>query len=153
MSVRGQRIPLGVLLLVALVAGLWALLAPRSFYDSFPGGSGLHWVSADGPYNRHLVSDVGSMYLALAALTVAALARPALARLAGVVWLVFSVPHWLYHSAHLGLYGTRDQVLNEVALVTVVLAAVLLCVPRDRWVGRRAPAAATAPAAPAAPRG
>ena len=133
---------LGVLLLISLVTGLWALLAPRSFYDSFPGGSGLHWVSADGPYNRHLVSDVGSMYLALAALTVAALGRPASARLAGVVWLVFSVPHWLYHSAHLGLYGTRDQVLNEVALVAVVLLAALLCVPRDRWVGGRAPAAA-----------
>ena len=72
---------LGVLLLIALVIGLWALLAPRSFYDSFPGGNGMHWVSADGPYNRHLVSDVGSMYLALAALTVAALGRPASARL------------------------------------------------------------------------
>jgi hypothetical protein len=35
-----------------------------------------------------------------------------------------------------GLYGTRDQVLDEVALVA------LLCVSRDRWVGGRAPAAA-----------
>ena len=140
MNLRGQRITLGVLLLVALVAGLWALLAPRSFYDSFPTSS-MHWVATDGPYNRHLLSDVGSMYLALAALTVAALARPALARLAGIVWLVFSVPHWIYHSAHLGLYGTRDQVLNEVALVAVVLLAALLCVPVNRWVGASAPAA------------
>jgi hypothetical protein len=138
MSVRGQRIALGVLLVVALVTGLWALLAPRSFYDSFPTGS-MHWVATDGPYNQHLISDVGSMYLALAALTVAALARPALARLAGVVWLVFSVPHWIYHSAHLGLYGPRDQVLNEVALVAVVVLAALLCVPRRRWVGAAAP--------------
>ena len=127
-----------MLLLVALSVGLWALLAPRSFYDSFPSSS-LHWVASDGPYNRHLISDVGSMYLALAALTIAALARPATARLAGVVWLVFSVPHWLYHSAHLGLYGTRDQVLNEVALLAVVLLAALLCVPRGRWAGRPAP--------------
>ena len=101
---------LGTLLLISLLTGLWALLAPRSFYDSFPGGSGLHWVAADGPYNRHLV---------------------------------FSVPHWLYHSAHLGLYGARDQVLNEVGLVAVVLLAALLCVPRDRWVGGRARAAET----------
>lgn len=125
---------LGVLLVVAAVAGLWALLAPWSFYDDFPTSS-MHWVATDGPYNRHLVSDVGSFYLALGALTVAALVRPALARLAGVVWLVFSVPHWLYHSAHLGLYGTRDQVLNEVALVGVVVLAALLCVPVNRWVG------------------
>jgi hypothetical protein len=133
MSVRGQRIVLSVLLVVAAVAGLWALLAPRSFYDDFPT-SAMHWVATDGPYNRHLVSDVGSFYLAMTALTVAALARPALARLAGVVWLAFSVPHWLYHSAHLGLYGTRDQVLNEVALVGVVILAALLCVPVNRWV-------------------
>ena len=129
---------LGVLLVVAAVIGLWALLAPRSFYDDFPTSS-MHWVATDGPYNRHLVSDVGSLYLALAALTVAALARPALARLAGVVWLVFSVPHWLYHSAHLGIYGTRDQVLNEVGLVGVVLLAALLCVPANRWIGAPAP--------------
>ncbi len=125
---------LSVLLVVAAVAGLWALLAPRWFYDDFPTSS-MHWVATDGPYNRHLVSDVGSFYLALGALTVAALARPALSRLAGVVWLVFSVPHWLYHSAHLGLYGTRDQVLNEVTLVGVVILAALLCVPVNRWVG------------------
>jgi hypothetical protein len=138
MSIRGQRIALGVLLLVALGVGLWALPAPRSFYDSFPTSS-LHWVATDGPYNRHLVTDVGSLYLALAALTIAALARPALARLTGVVWLVFSVPHWLYHSAHLDLYGTRDKVLNEVALLAVVALAALLCVPRGRWVGTPAP--------------
>ena len=134
MSVRGQRIALGVLLLVGLVIGLWALLAPRSFYDSFPTSS-MRWVATDGPYNRHLISDVGSLYLALAALTIAALAR-----LAGVVWLVFSVPHWIYHSAHLGLYGTRDQVLNEVALVGVVIVAALLCVPPNRWVSAPDPA-------------
>jgi hypothetical protein len=138
MSVRGQRIVLGVLLVVAAAVGLWALVAPRPFYDDFPTSS-MHWVASDGPYNRHLVSDVGSLYLALAALTVAALARPALARLAGLVWLVFSVPHWLYHSAHLGNYGTRDQVLNEVALVGVVILAALLCVPADRWAGAPAP--------------
>lgn len=142
MSVRGQRIALGVLLVVAAVTGLWALLAPRSFYDGFPTSS-MHWVATDGPYNRHLVSDVGSLYLALAALTVAALARPALARLTGIVWLVFSVPHWLYHSAHLGIYGTRDQVLNEVGLAGVVVLAALLCVPVNRWVGAPAPVDAT----------
>jgi hypothetical protein len=139
MSVRGQRIALGVLLVVALAIGLWALLAPRSFYDDFPTSS-MRWVATDGPYNRHLISDVGSLYLALGALTVAALARPALARLAGVVWLVFSVPHWIYHSAHLGPYGTRDQVLNEVSLVGVVILAALLCVPVKRWVGAPTPA-------------
>ena len=45
-----------------------------------------------------------------------------------------------------GPYGTCDQVLDEVALVAAVLLAALLCVPRDRWVGGRAPAAEAAEA-------
>ena len=144
MSVRGQRIVLGVLLLISLVIGLWALLAPRSFYDSFPGGNrpalGLRRRAvqpAPGQRRGIDVPGAGGAHRRRA--------RPAgLARLAGAVWLVFSVPHWLYHSTHLGLYGTRDQALNEVGLVAVVLLAALLCVPRDRWVGGRAPAAETA---------
>ena len=65
----------GLLVLTAsgLVVGAWALLAPRSFYDSFPGiGSG--WVHPSGPYNEHLVTDVGAAYLALAAASLLALA-------------------------------------------------------------------------------
>ncbi len=46
--------------------GAWAALAPRSFYDDFPGG-GRHWVAVDGPFNEHLVRDVGTLNLALAA--------------------------------------------------------------------------------------
>ena len=40
------------------VVGLWAAVAPQSFYDDFPG-AGRHWVAVDGPYNEHLVRDVG----------------------------------------------------------------------------------------------
>jgi hypothetical protein len=132
MTLRGQRIVLGLLLLVGLSTGLWAVLAPRSFYDSFPTSS-MHWVASDGPYNRHLIVDLGSMYLALATLVAGALLRPAVTRLAGLVFLVFSVPHWLYHTTHLDPYATRDRVINEVGLVAVIVLAALLCVPRDRW--------------------
>jgi hypothetical protein len=34
--------------------------------------------------------------------------------------------------------GGRDQVLNEVALLGVVVLAALLCVPRNRWVAEPA---------------
>jgi hypothetical protein len=132
MSLRGQRIVLLILLIIATVPGLWAALAPESFYDSFPG-AGMHWVAADGPYNRHLITDVGAMYLALVVVTAGALRRPEWVRLAAAAWLAFGVPHWLYHSAHLGLYGPRDQVLNEVALAGAVVLALLILVPTDRW--------------------
>ena len=43
--------------LVQLFDGLYALLAPRSFFDSFPLGRG--WVEALPAYNEHLTRDVG----------------------------------------------------------------------------------------------
>src|SRR3954452_9202699 len=94
--------------LLAIVAvgyagvGLWAALAPRSFYDDFPGG-GRHWVSPDGPFNEHLVRDVGTLNLALMALALAALVRPGryLVQVAAGATLVNSLPHLLYHAAHL----------------------------------------------------
>ncbi len=54
-----QRVVAVVLAASGLYAGLWAATTPRSFYDSFLG---LHraWVSVDGPFNEHLVRDVGA---------------------------------------------------------------------------------------------
>ena len=46
---------------------VWILIAPRGFYDTFPGG-GVHWVSALPPYNEHLERDFGATSLALAVL-------------------------------------------------------------------------------------
>ena len=123
-----------LLLLTGLSTGLWALVAPSSFYESFPTRS-MHWVASDGPYNRHLIVDLGSLYLALATVAVGALVRPEATRLAGLAFLVFAVPHWLYHTTHLDPYTTRDRWLNEAGLVAVVLLAALLCVPRNRWTG------------------
>lgn len=59
----------GLLLLAAsaLTVGLWTLLVPRSFYDDCPL-PGRNWVSALGPYNEHLVRDVGALNLALGVL-------------------------------------------------------------------------------------
>jgi hypothetical protein len=57
------------------VLGSWALLAPRSFYDDFPG-LGRSWIAVDGPFNEHLIRDVGALNLALLVLVVAAAWRP-----------------------------------------------------------------------------
>ena len=67
----------------------------------------------DGPYNEHLVRDFGAMNLALAAVTLAALyygsrRRP---RAAAIGWLVFSIPHAMYHFRHLSALrdGRQDR--------------------------------------------
>lgn len=92
------RIALGFLAVIALQIGVWAVAAPRSFYDNFPG-LGRTWVNIDGPYNEHLIRDVGALNLALLVLLIAAavtLSRQIIivAALASLTW---GVPHLVYH--------------------------------------------------------
>lgn len=133
MTTRTHRAILLILAVTGAIVGIWATGWPRGFYDAFPGFD-RHWVSMDGPYNAHLVRDVGAAYLALTALSLCAWrnALPALVRAAGVAWLVFGALHLAYHLGHLGMYGTSDKILNVVALGgSVVLAAALLIPARD----------------------
>jgi nucleoside-diphosphate-sugar epimerase len=128
LTARLVRPVLVVLAASALQLGLWAALAPTSFYEDFPG-FGRTWVAVDGPYNEHLVRDFGQLNLAMAALLIAALLRPEryLVRVAALASLLFAVPHLLYHATHLDVYDTSDQVANMVLLpVAVVLPAILV---------------------------
>jgi len=120
---------LTLLALVGLVVGFWAAVLPESFYSDFPGIRP-GWVSLDGPYNEHLVRDVGAMFLALGAVSVGAILvrTTTVARLAGVAWLVFSVPHAIYHLTHLHVFQPLDRVMNAVALPALVLLALVVVV-------------------------
>ncbi|MFF7146165.1 hypothetical protein ACFZB5_34115 [Streptomyces nodosus] len=122
---------LGLLVVTALYTGTWAYFAPETWHENFPG-FGLVWLPQLGPYNEHLAKDTGAMFLALAALTLIALRdvrNNRLVQITGAVWLVFNVLHFSYHVQHLGMYGTRDQVLNALSLSALVLVSVLLLVP------------------------
>lgn len=121
------RIVLVIWAAVSLQLAAWALLAPRSFYDDYPG-FGRHWVSVDGPYNEHFVRDFGALNLALAVVTIAAiitLSKPMVIAVA-VAWLAWGVPHFVYHLRHLDLYSTTDKVLNVVALAALPVVAVVV---------------------------
>jgi hypothetical protein len=133
---RLLRILLIVLSLNAFV-GIWAEFAPRSFYDDFPGG-GRSWVSADGPYNEHLVRDFGALNLALSVMTIAAavmLVR-SLAVTVALGWLAYSIPHLVYHLRHLDVYDGSDQVANVVALLFAPLLAIAVLVVEARSLRR-----------------
>jgi hypothetical protein len=129
------RIALALLAVVGLQVGLWAAFAPQSFYDDFPG-AGRVWVSVDGPYNQHLIRDVGALNLALAVVAIVAfvtLSRAAVLA-AGGAWLAYGVPHLVYHLRHLDPLESADQVAVPVSLfLSVVLGAVVL------WTGWRNP--------------
>ncbi len=132
MNTTTRRSILLVTAAIGLYVGLWAAVAPASFHASFPG-LGSVWVAVDGPYNEHLVRDVGTLYVGLAAASVVAAAshRAEGGRVVGVAWLVFSVPHLAYHLAHLDGFAVRDVVGQVVSLgATVVLALPLVAAAR-----------------------
>jgi AhpD family alkylhydroperoxidase len=135
-------------LLIALGApqaliGLWALLAPRGFYDDFGPGGG--WVSTLGAYDEHLVRDVGGLFIGLGVLMIVAAVRGrrSLTLTAVAVWLIFAVPHAIYHALNLGPYTTADAIANAATLGWTVLAPIMVLLML------RTPAPAR-PAAPAA---
>jgi AhpD family alkylhydroperoxidase len=112
--------------------GLWALLAPSSFYDDFPAGTD-GWVNVLGPFDEHLVTDVGALFVALGFLLAFAAAslRRGTVIAAAVSWLLFAIPHFLWHLFNLEPYGTADAVGNTITLAwTVVGGALILFLAR-----------------------
>ncbi|MBV8979800.1 MAG: hypothetical protein JO086_02770, partial [Acidimicrobiia bacterium] len=141
------RILLLFLLIPALELGLWATLAPHSFFNSFPGG-GRHWVAVDGPFNEHLVRDFGAMNLALALVLVVALvvgSRLLVTTAAGAA-LLFAVPHFLYHLFNLNVFSSGDQVANVVSLAITVLLPIAVI-----WSAQRTTVASSSRASVASP--
>ena len=146
MTTFSRRILLALLTLLGASVGGWALFAPQAFYDSFPGLGFGAWVGEDGAFNEHLIRDVGELYLGLAGAGVVAMLtrKPTVAvatsRVAAVAWLVFSIPHLLYHLEHLGGMTLKDAVGEPVSLaLSIVLSAPLLVPDRRK---RSIPAAA-----------
>ena len=95
-----SRVALTLLGATALYQGCWAQFAPRSFYDRFPAGLG--WVGPTGPYAEHFVRDIGGLINGLGVLALAAavvLTRSLLVTTA-IAWLVYAVPHLIYHVVH-----------------------------------------------------
>lgn len=121
-----QRVVLLVLALSAAYVGLWALAAPAGFYRSFPG-FGWAWVAAAGPYDEHLVRDVGELNLVLLVVSGPAAARPTRwsVRVVALAWLVYGVPHLVFHASH----SAEEGRLQLVPLAGVVVLAALLLLP------------------------
>jgi hypothetical protein len=125
-----RRIALVVIAGGSLIVGVWAQGFPRSFYDDFPG-LGRVWVAVDGPFNEHLVRDVGGLNLGLAFVAILALVTGSvlLARAAGGAALLYGVPHLLYHATHTDPYDTTDAVASLASLAVAALAAALALAP------------------------
>jgi len=104
-----------------LFIGFVAVAAPHTFYSDFPFLA--HWVDKLPPYNAHLITDVGGLYIGFA--VVIGLAAWRLER--GLViaacagFLTVSVPHLLFHATHLDGFGALDGTAEMLALASLLL--------------------------------
>jgi AhpD family alkylhydroperoxidase len=140
------RVGLVVLALPQLAIGMWALVSPRGWFGTFPG-AGRAWLPFYGPYDEHFVYDIASAFLALAVvLLVAAWSlNRRLVQLAAVAYLVFGVPHAIYHWGADARLPAPDGVVNGVGLaLSLVVALGVLGLSRA---APPAPSAASRPAA------
>jgi hypothetical protein len=121
------RVGLLILASASLVVGLWALPFPRSFYDDFPL-PGRAWISTLGPYNEHLVRDVGALNLALGVLVVlaAVVLERRLVQVSLVAYLAYTVPHFVFHFTKGHAFSLGDNLANMVTLGIAVLLPLAL---------------------------
>jgi hypothetical protein len=114
---------------VELVIGLVATLAPRTFYDYVP------WVSLLPPYSEHLMRDVGALNLSLALVFVVAATtmERRLVRVALGAYLLFAIPHLIFHTTHLENFTTAAAVEQTTTLAIAVLPAALLVLTGRRF--------------------
>lgn len=115
------RAALLILLVSVLAVGLPAAFAPQTFYDDFPFVR--NWVELLPPYNEHLVTDVGGLYLGFAVLFgwAAWTLQPTLIRAACSAWLLTAAIHLFFHATHLENFETGDAIA-ELASLAFLLA-------------------------------
>ena len=120
-SPRSARLALGFLFLAAIAVGLPATVAPHAFYDDFPFVT--HWVELLPPYNEHLVTDVGGLYLGFAVMFAWAAwtLERTLVRAVSVAWLLAAAIHLAFHAGHLDNFSTADAIAEIISLALLLI--------------------------------
>jgi len=119
-SPGAARTALLVLAVSAASIGITATLAPHAFYDDFPFLR--HWVDLLPPYNEHLVTDVGGLYLGFTVLFAWAAwtLQPTLVRATCAAWLLTAALHLGFHATHLDGFDSGDAI-GELASLAFLL--------------------------------
>jgi hypothetical protein len=110
--------------------GTWGLIAPHSFFTTYPG-LGHHWVSGLGRYNEHLLRDYAAAELGFAVLLAAAAIwfERRLVLVACAAFLAATLPHLAYHLTTTGDLSAADNLASLGGFVielVLVLGATLI---------------------------
>lgn len=120
---------------VSVAAGVWAWLAPRGLYDTFPGLA-RSWTGEARPYDMQAVQTTGGGNLLAAALYFFAFAWPNAntVRASAIAGLAFQMPHFVAQLSYLNVVPTvEQQAFQTMALGLNVLLPMLLFVAAGRW--------------------
>jgi len=132
-SPNTARVALAILVLSAASVGIPAALAPHAFYNDFPFLA--HWVDRIPPYNEHLVTDVGGLYLGFTVLLAWAAwtLQPTLVRAVCSAWLLAAALHLGFHATHLDNFDTADAIaeLSSLAFLLIPAAVAIWAVGQE----------------------
>jgi hypothetical protein len=108
-----------------IITGIWGVVTPEEWFRSFPG-FGPRFVSGHPPFNHHLAGDAAAGFLAtgVGLGLAAASGHRRTVQLACLVYLTFSIPHFLYHAFHPApVLSGRGDLLNLLLQAAGVVAA------------------------------
>lgn len=121
-----MKVLMALLAVPNVATGLWAVISPQSWFDSFPGWAP-ELVAAHPPYNEHLAFDAGAGLLATGMVMLVALAWPRaeVAVTASIAYIAFALPHTLWHLANpAAVMADSENLVNSVSLGLGVIGAI-----------------------------
>jgi len=119
------RVIMVLLAVPNIAAGLWAIIAPQHWFDTFPGWAP-QLVAAFPPYNEHLATDAGSgLFASGVAMALAAWwPRREVVITAALAFLAFALPHFLWHFINPSdALTSPEDTVNDISLAAAVVGA------------------------------
>jgi hypothetical protein len=117
-----------------LIAGLWGLVAPEHWFDTFPGWAP-RLVAAIPPYNEHLATDAAAGLFAsgFVAAVAAVWVRREVVIVSMAAYLAFAIPHAVFHLANpADALTTSDDAVNVISLTIAVVLALAIMIESIR---------------------
>jgi len=114
-----------VLALSSLAIALPAAFAPETFYTDFPFYTAL--VKLLPPYNEHLITDIGGLYLGFGLMFIWAMIKPSKELVVPLCWgwIAAQALHFAFHVSHLTGFTTTEAVGQQIGLALYIAVALV----------------------------